>query len=420
MSLNAKILVTGALAMLLTSSLVNAQQPSQEEASVIGESVSAVVANGEVGFAYMRLNEAYSPDRTAVGQYLAMTAPMIGREHEAIGLFEEMLASATSNGEAPRPPQVHEGYLRAFPANELIIEKARSHEILVINERHHVSRHRAFLEQLLPELFDEGYTVLSLEGVMQTGDNPRELSDIDHTAGFLLNDPAYANLARTMLQLGGRVFGHEALPAQNAAGTDRELAQATNVNTIRETVDGAKVIVLVGYAHASESPGLMAGHLSEISNVNPLTVDQHAGTPGSNENVDRPESNIWSELPVELRPTEPMIFLHENGGSFRGSAPGNYDLTVFHPMTATVMGRPGWYQQLADYRRIEVPFDLSINPGPIVVEARYRGDTTSIVPVDRVLVDEDNRPSLYLPDGEFNVIALYGGELLSSADVTVP
>lgn len=48
-------------------------------------------------------------------------------------------------------------------ATDYIIEQAKKHQVVIINEAHHNSFHRVFTKSLLQKLFDNGYKNLGLE-----------------------------------------------------------------------------------------------------------------------------------------------------------------------------------------------------------------------------------------------------------------
>ena len=56
-------------------------------------------------------------------------------------------------------------------ARNYILERSESAQILIINEAHHVAKHRTFTRSLLKGLYEKGYRYRGLEALFETGIN---------------------------------------------------------------------------------------------------------------------------------------------------------------------------------------------------------------------------------------------------------
>lgn len=283
-----------------------------------------------------------------------------------------------------------------------IVERARTTSVVIINESHERSEDRGFTTTLLAPLRAEGYTALALEALANPEpDTPPQyyppflrepglpyLTDED---GYYLGESAFGRLGRTAKRLGYAFIPYEAShdPAdaklsQAQRIAKREEAQATTLAAWIAAHPGAKLVVHVGYHHASEVPTAegdrwMATRLKAKTGIDPLTISQTTCLGGGT--VDR-----LAALPAN-------------------QPPGTFDLLVDHPTARFVRGRPAWRIAAGD-RPITIPARLRPTTGWRVIEARPDGEPATSVPMDRVAIRPNEDIALMLPPGRYRLRVL--------------
>jgi hypothetical protein len=147
----------------------------------------------------------------------------------------------------------------------------------------------------------------------------------------------------------------------------------------------AKVIVHVGYSHATEVPipsfdgstmSWMATRLKEKSGIDPLTIDQtYCRSPGAD---------------LELaRPTDQMPF-------------GTFDLAIAYPEVSVDRGRATW-RLSAGKQLVDAPEESIPNDGRAILEVRHPDEPGWAIPLDRLLIHSGESVPLVLPEGRFRL-----------------
>ena len=158
-----------------------------------------------------------------------------------------------------------------------IVEKAKEHQVLMINENHFYPNQRLLVTQLLPKLKAIGYTKLALEALGKNQDSilNRNNAYPDIRTGFYTHEQNFSNLIRK-----AKILGYEFIAFENRGGKDRELGQAANLynKTVGKDLN-SKVIVLAGMDHILEKPTKsgkvrMAKIFKDRYNIDPLTISQ--------------------------------------------------------------------------------------------------------------------------------------------------
>ena len=197
-----------------------------------------------------------------------------------------------------------------------IIEKAKKHQITIINEAHHLPQHRVFTTQLLAELYEHGYRHLGMEAWFDSPLSDSLLQANGYpvmTNGFYTIEPQFGNLIRTAHKIGFQLFGYESEGDTN--GKEREINQAKNIQAYLEKHPDEKVLIHCGFAHAAKGnyggqwEKTMAGRLVEFTNINPLSINQTSYS----EKSKRALENSYYQLTEVEKPT---VFINEEGRSF--------------------------------------------------------------------------------------------------------
>lgn len=294
-------------------------------------------------------------------------------------------------------------------AVDYIIEQAKEHQIVVINEAHHSSLHRFFTKSLLRKLFDNGYRNLGLETLsygerLDSSLHRRKYPVLE--TGHYIKDPQFGNLVREALEVGYQLFPYENMSM--GGGKPREIAQAKNIAEVIKANPGEKFLIYCGFEHVYEGPHrtwekAMAGRLTEYTGIDPLTIDQVSYSEKSKPEYNHP---LLKALDIE----ESSVIVDEANmplGSKRGD--GRTDLTIFHPNTNYTDDRPDWLFKNGN-RKVSINLtDLDIEY-PIMVLAYKKGeDIHKAVPVDikEIQTNLDNC-TLGLKKGDYEIVITNG------------
>ena len=356
--------------------------------------------------------------------YLAQKAAAESGDLQAADLFaqqaamvgDEASATAARTLSTPVPDELP---LSGTPALAAIVERARDARIVILNEAHNVSGHRAFAEQVLRALRPLGFTVFAAETFNWDESAATPVQDLRvgapflHAHGYYTRDPVYAETVRTALALGYRLAGYEMTRSQRRLGPDaafadrvneREEAQARNlIANVLGADPEARVVVLCGLFHVTETPiddtEWFASRLKRLTGLDPLTIEQSGNWPAFDPANDSAPTRAVLQ---RLAPTGPVAVFERSGRAFSTDPySGRVDLSIFHPRLAPVNGRPGWLA--ADASRRATPVRFPAPGAPALVQAIRRSEGMGAAPSDHCLVTPDQtsavlylRPSDYL------------------------
>lgn len=287
-----------------------------------------------------------------------------------------------------------------------IVEQAKSHQVVIINEAHHNSAHRVFTKKLLQQLYDHGYKHVGLEALT----NGKERGSLLNTrgypikkSGYYIQDPNFGNLVRTALKKGYTMFPYEGTSTVN--GKEREIEQAKNIQRIINQNPSEKVVVHVGFDHVLEGhhkswEKAMAERLHEYTGINPLTINQTKYSERSIPALNAPLLKAFSiKTPAILLDNKNNPLSYSRGKSFT-------DIAVIHPKTHYRRGRPHW---LFDSQKKEVPIQLKDSnlTFPVMVLAYVEGEAINqAIPTDIIeLQDKQTTGYLALKKGTYSIVA---------------
>ncbi|UGS22588.1 hypothetical protein [Flavobacterium channae] len=166
---------------------------------------------------------------------------------------------------------------------DTIINEAKKHKIVMINENHFYPNHRTLVSDLLENLKEIGYNYLALEALNDKHDSILNSNNSYPTleTGFYTSEQNYANLIRKAKKLGFKFVAYENVDNDK----NREIGQAENLYDKTFKINpNCKVIVLAGIDHILEKPTnngkeWMASIFKTKYNIDPLTISQtHLGS----------------------------------------------------------------------------------------------------------------------------------------------
>lgn len=290
-------------------------------------------------------------------------------------------------------------------APEYIIQEAQNIQVMMINEAHHNSMHRAFTKSLLQRLFDNGYKNLGLEALENGEYFDSALVKRGYpiqTTGYYIKDPQFGDLVREAIEIGYNVFSYERVGSES--GKFREIEQAKNIQKVIDSRPTEKFLIHCGFAHLMEGnysgwEKTMAGRLTEYTGINPLTINQV-------EYSERSKSEFNHPLLKALDIKESSVLIDED------DYPLNYeqgeawaDIAVLHPNTKYVDNRPNWVFENGN-KNISLELDDIPIEFPVMVLAYKKGeDINKAIPFDitEVKVKEENA-HFALKKGDYEIV----------------
>lgn len=377
-------------ATLLLCACANAQtKPPPARAELIARFEHAPLSSLPRSLAYKIQSLAeLSPENPLPEDMAPQTLSLFGRED---------LIASTSHAYRPTACAA----LAAAPDMfEEIVRRAQETSIVIVNESHERSEHRAFTAALASRLRPLGYNMLAMEAL--SNPVPGTLDEhlpaylkrpgqpfLEDEDGFYLSESAFGRLGRQAKALGLRLLPYEFVPERDDPGNaspeaqiaTREEEQARNLAAFITGNPGSKLLIHVGYSHAAEAPRAggarwMALRLKEKTGIDPLTISQTTCRGGG-------KAPRLSILPA----TEPA---------------GSFDLLVDHPTARFTHGRPHW-RILAGDQAVTIPISVRPAAGWRVVEARPVGEPPTSVPIDRVAIRPEEDVALMLPPGRYSL-----------------
>jgi len=154
-----------------------------------------------------------------------------------------------------------------------ILELAKETRILMLNENHWKPNHRILAQKLLSSLKKNGYDYLAIEAVDKQQDSILNIRKYPiKNSGYYTRESYFGLFLREALSLGFRIVGYD-----DSESNNREKSQAQNIKKIIDADKTAKVFVYAGIDHILENNPAnkrMAEYFKELTNINPVTIDQ--------------------------------------------------------------------------------------------------------------------------------------------------
>ena len=390
------------------------------------EKRSAAIVNAADAATDEKEKTAQNREASSAFQQLAWARSVTGDYAGALEAFRRAnaplgsRASRSSTDGADKARDLLQGF-RTFDAVAGIVAAARDRQVVILNEAHHVARHRAFALLLATELRKIGFEYLACEtfSINLDADGLRARGYPRRVDGFYTREPLFADFVRQSLKIGYIPVAYEHVvdssPTERPADSinERETGQAANLmNRIFKDNPRARVFIYVGFAHLMKNPRprgdssnavqWMAGRLKTLTGIDPLTIDQTTMTdpePGSL------HARVLDRLFAGAEQSNSAIVLEsETDGKHLviGTYSGDTDMQVFHPPTSYLNGRPDWISMNGYRRQHAVPDELLPGSGRRLVQAFVEGESDGAIAVDQMMVDaEKGRPMFMLPEGRF-------------------
>lgn len=345
--------------------------------------------------------------RSMLTQRYATTLSWVGKMQESLEVFDD-------DRQLPytKPARkVDTSGMRAEDAIAAIVEQAKTRQIVILNEAHHVPMHHAFAMRLARELRKLGFEYLACEAFSARLDKllpegyPRRID------GYYLQEPHFAEFARDARKDGWKLLGYDAYdpkwPPEEQPRLREQGAAQNLYDGIWRQNPKAKAFIYVGYTHGNKAVGefgplknflFMGGQLKKLTGLDPLVVDQtvmysHVKTAF--------EDPAYRSVVEALPRKAPFVLWDREGASVVFSRErAHVDLQVIWPVTQIVDGRPAWQEAVAERRAVEVPVELLPQTGRRLIYAFHSEDGAYALPVATVVVQAGQVvPKIMAPKG---------------------
>jgi len=297
-----------------------------------------------------------------------------------------------------------------------IVEQAKTHRLVILNEDHRSPRDRAFGWQVAQALRPFGYDVLGIETLNNVADDAEAAGLMSRlsrdgyahrgSTGYYVRDPVFADFVRQAVRIGYRPVAYETTEFRQSGSVAEQIGardQAQADYVVRRALTRypkSKVLLYVGFHHATEAPGdidgtpvrWLAARLKAMTGMDPLTIDQ------TTLNADGAGDPVLHGAVADRIGATPAVLFAGSKPLVVGDYAGLVDLQVVHPRTTRIGGRPDWLLAMGR-TPTPIPGNLLPKNGKRLVQAFVAGETEAI-PVDQVVVTAgDPRPVLMLPKG---------------------
>ncbi|HKY46041.1 MAG TPA: hypothetical protein VJM50_23315 [Pyrinomonadaceae bacterium] len=320
--------------------------------------------------------------------------PLAGIQAMSLPMYRRRTPSGETSIPVPYKPET---------AVKVIEREAKKTRIVVVGEEHHLPQTRSLYENLLRVLRRQGYGYLAAETFTEKVMSP-DFKFPDYQSGYYLLDPVFASAVRVAKDLGYKLITYDTKergPTGDASFRDRTQAENIKARTF-DRDPHAKVLIFAGRGHAAEETAQdgwtpMASVLKRLTGINPLTVY----APSMSQRLTLEEEDpLYRFATSRGLVKEPTIFVNRAEGRLLGSA--SFDAYIFWPRTDVIDGRPDWMVRDLGRKRTRIPITLLGGRGMRLVQAFRKGEPSSAIPVDQVIIDESNdRKVLMLPPGRF-------------------
>jgi hypothetical protein len=265
-----------------------------------------------------------------------------------------------------------------------LVQLYSDYDVVLFNEAHHKSQHRAFMYSQLNFLKDAGYKYLAIEalntGIYLDSTLVKRGYPIIQKTGIYISDPIFGLLIRHAIELGFTLIEYESY------NKNREQEQADNIFAAYKPKKG-KLVVYAGFGHICEADNklLMASYLKEKLGKDLLTITQ--------------------TLPRQFKP----ITSQADSCEFYLLPRSNecYDYTIIPNFKESDSNIPYWfdwmhcrYKSLSDFYNEKIKY-------PVLVQLFKEDEREKAVPVYQHMIEKESEMNIQLPfvyDGKYRLV----------------
>ena len=337
---------------------------------------------------------------------------------ESWGAFEHTHSayrSAMISGACP-PESDSIRYIDPIPK---LVELARQHNVVMINEAHYKPIHRAFIGELAKALRAIDYNSYGAETFAASAfsHENRNLELISRgypvlTDGFYTTEPIYGQLVETVIENGYVLFSYEyttPLPSDAVNSiSHRDKEQAKNILSELLVSPQDKVLIHAGYDHVRERLGArdqkwMAQYFKESSGIDPLTINQ---------------TDCFSDQAYDAGVLGYAMPVNAQGQpvTYKG-----FDVLLIPPKETQYRDRPVWLRDYQGRRFVDVPLKLQFNDQYTRVTARNVERVEDAVVEDTIYRPPHADKPLALRPGSYRLeVTNKDKKVLAQENITVP
>ena len=285
---------------------------------------------------------------------------------------------------------------------------AKTHRVLMINGAYSKPQHSAFTLSLLADLYKQGFRYLAMEMLNNFSDHTLDRETL-HT-GYYSSEPVAGQLVRTALDMGYTLVSYEDTAAAVHTANQRDSAQAANLYEVLQKDSAAKILVYASYAHigkkvTAEGYIPMGLAFKRLSGIDPVSIDQTDMTEESNFGYGRVFYQAYMQKYSTITTASVALL---NNEAINVTNNDLYDLTVIHPTTLYVDGRPSWLT--LDGLR-QSTYVKSPTTNVFLVQAYYLDEIEKnsntpwqLVPADQTYISTGKKSyQLFLKKGKYKV-----------------
>lgn len=336
------------------------------------------------------MTERYSEDSSASNAYqFVFESTFIQEYQEALVWYDEVYPQRFIS-------EYQDSVLLSYelsPAKEALLHRTKDQQIILISDAIQLPTNRYFLTSILPELWEQGYRCLGLEGLsIDTLIGTQVLTD---SMGHYLREPYFHALASTALNLGFTLFSYDDASYDYKEKTNH---QSQNVVNFMNAHQDQKTILLCDERHLQEEPRdstltTIASLLCAQNNY-PFTVHLTLAVERSNDSLE----------PAILKTLKEPVYLKTDTSEFRGWS------NV--PMANMVVMMPKWshYNDVITQPapNFTIPHKRFIDyPSLLLVYTKEIHDAGGLPFQIKQIQSAEDTPAFYLPKGDYTFLFLY-------------
>lgn len=299
-------------------------------------------------------------------------------------------------------------------AKDYILNNFGNVEFLFFNEKHNRAQIRAFLKDMLPELYRQGFTTIALEDLKESTASLLKRGYPTLTTGFYIREPVFAQLIREALSIGFNFLNYDAPKSQN-----KFEERAKNIIKYKETNPNEKIIILGGhgaiYKERTDVPlnqPMPSGvylcrkygpsKLASIDCITFLETDSKGK-----------ENSFYTYLNDTVKIKSPVVVL-ENSLPIIGELLTHkmIDVSIFFPRTKNKYGIPNWAIQGNKLTEIPLPLEKrdQVQYLQVYYMNEFKKSKKKAIPIYQLVIDNNihDKIELMLSNGSYSFIYLDG------------
>ncbi len=351
----------------------------------------------------------------------------LGMLNSACGNYEEtykLWSQRESNNEQPVDSVAFDKY-RPVSAKKIMDSIAKTNQIVILNEGHHIPQNRASTMQYLQIFYDNGFRYIAMESIRSRDSllNQRKYVDVNKSGTYLF-EPCYADLVRQALKIGFTIVPYEYEPKAKTM-VEREEGQAENImKRLLNDNPKAKLLMHVGYSHGLKfepdpqmKMAMMGYFLKKKSGTEPFVIEQFKQTEKA---YRKDESTDYVYATKKYQLTEPCFFVNNEGKLWTKDSYAG-DAELFLPRSIYKNQRPNWLAWGGKKREFLPNLKEVKVETPFLIQAFLVEESLNGVAVDQIEITDkiSKKPLLLYPAKYILRVLDRKGEVISEKKIVV-